>query len=91
MTVSFPDGEVFTGAVPRDTFVKAIAKIGPERLAQKGLICIGRQIVTRFQKYPNQEKVGNYWVTVYGTTADKAKVLKYIKARLGVELTCSVE
>ena len=52
---------------------------------------MARQIVTRFQKYPNQEKVGNHWVTVYGTTADKAKVLRYIKDRLGVELTCSME
>lgn len=90
-SVSFPDGDVFTGPVPRDTFVKALDKIGLELLAQKGLVCMARQIVTRFQKYPNQEKVGNHWVTVYGTTADKAKVLKYIKARLGVDLTCSME
>lgn len=90
-SVSFPDGVVFTGAVPRETFVKAVDKIGLEQLAQKGLVCMGRQIVTRFQKYPNQEKVGNHWVTVYGTTADKAKVLRYIKDRLGVELTCSME
>ena len=90
-SVSFPDGEVFTGAVPRETFVKAIVKIGPELLAQKGLVCMGRQIVTRFQKYPNQEKVGNHWVTVYSTTADKAKALKYIKTHLGVDLTCSMK
>ena len=90
-SVSFPDGVVFTGAVPRDTFVKAIDKIGLELLAQKGLVCMARQIVTRFQKYPNQEKVGNHWVTVYATTVDKAKVLKYIKAHLGVDQTCSME
>lgn len=90
-SVSFPDGDVFTGAVPRETFVKALDKIGLELLAQKGLVCMTRQIVTRFQKYPNQEKVGNHWVTVYGTTADKAKVLNYIKARLGIDLTCSME
>lgn len=90
-SVSFPDGVVFTGAVPRDTFVKAIDKIGLELLAQKGLVCMARQIVTRFKKYPNQEKVGNHWVTVYGTTADKAKVLRYIKTRLGVDLKCSME
>ena len=90
-SVSFPDGVVFTGAVPRETFVKEVEKIGLELLAQKGLVCMARQIVTRFQKYPNQEKVGNHWVTVYATTADKAKVLKYIKAHLGVDLTCSME
>ena len=92
LTVSFPDGTVFCEAVPRDTFVKAIVKIGPERLAQKGLVCLGRQIVTRFQKYPNQVEVArNQWVTIYSTTADKAKVLKYIKDRLGIDLTCSME
>ena len=92
LTVSFPDGTVFSEAAPRDTFVKAIVKIGPERLAQKGLVCLGRQIVTRFQKYPNQVEVArNQWVTIYSTTADKAKVLKYIKDRLGIDLTCSME
>ena len=92
LTVSFPDGDVFSEVVPRDTFLKAIAKIGPERLAQKGLVCLGRQIVTRFKKYPNQIEVArNQWVTIYSTTADKVKVLKYIKDRLDVDLTCSME
>ena len=92
LTVSFPDGDVFSEAVPRDTFLKAIAKIGPERLAQKGLVCLGRQIVTRFKKYPNQIEVArNQWVTIYSTTADKVKGLKYIKDRLDVDLTCSME
>ena len=93
LTVSFPDGEIFSDAVPRDTYLKAIVKIGPERLAQKGLECLGRQIVSRFQKYPNlQIQVDrNHWVTIYSTTAEKVKVLDYIKSRLGVELTCSME
>ena len=92
LTVSFPDGDVFSEAVPRDTYVKAIVKIGPERLAQKGLECMGRQVVSRFQKYPNQVQVDrNHWVTIYLTTAEKVKVLDYIKSRLDVELTCSME
>ena len=90
-SVSFPDGVVFTGPVPRETYAKALDKIGLELLAQKGLVCMARQIVTRFQKYPNQEKVGNHWVTLYVTTADKAKVLNYIKTHLGIDLTCSTE
>lgn len=92
LTVTFPDGEVFSEYVPRDTYVKAIAKIGPERLAQKGLECMGYQIVTRFHKYQNQVEVAkNQWVTVYQTTADKVKALRYIKDRMGVELEWSME
>lgn len=92
LTVTFPDGEVFSEYAPRETYVKAIAKIGPERLAQKGLECMGYQIVTRFHKYQNQVEVAkNQWVTIYTTTAEKIKALRYIKDRMGVEMEWSVE
>lgn len=92
LTVTFPDGEVFSEAAPRDTYLKAILKIGPERLAQKGLEYMGYQIVTRFHKYPNQEEVAkNQWVTLYSTTAAKIKALKLIKNRMGVEMEWSTE
>ena len=86
LTVTFPDGEVFSEYAPRDTYVKAIAKIGPERLAQKGLECMGYQIVTRFHKYQNQVEVAkNQWITINTATADMVKTIRYIKDRMGVE------
>ena len=86
LAVIFPDGEVISEETPRDTYLKAIVKIGPERLAQKGLDCLGRQIVTRFQKYSNQQEVApRQWVTVYADTKSKVKVLEFIKSRLHLE------
>ncbi|MBR1489639.1 MAG: hypothetical protein IJ611_02905 [Bacteroidales bacterium] len=88
LVVSFPDGEVFNEEVPRDTYLKAIVKIGAERLAQKGLLFQNRQIVTRFPKYTKQQEVAkNQWVSLYSDTKTKAKVLNYIKDRMKLEFT----
>ena len=88
LVVSFPDREIINEETPRDTYVKAILKIGAERLAQKGLMFQNRQIVTRFQKYAKQQEVAkNQWVTLYSDTKTKVKVLNYIKDRLKLEYT----
>ena len=75
----------------KDTFYSVNLCVYDERQAQKGLECVGYQIVIYFHKFKNQVEVAkNQWVTVYQTTVDKVKALKYIKKRMGVEMKWSM-
>lgn len=65
LLVHFPDGSYVGGESPKETYSLTIKRIGPELIFRKELMTSGKEIVTRFKKYPNQVDIGNgMWLTV---------------------------
>ena len=90
LLVKFPNGTFVGGQSPKETYLEAIKMIGLDMLRYKEFSMLGKEIVTRFQKYPNQIEVGKgVWITIPNQTKDKIKVLEGMSARykLNLEIT----
>ncbi|WP_300914834.1 hypothetical protein [Bacteroides acidifaciens] len=91
LLVQFPDGNYIGGKSPKDTYLQAIQQIGPELIFHKELMILGKEIVTRYKKYPNQVEAGNgIWVTIPSQTKDKIKVLEGVSSKLKIPLKISI-
>ncbi len=87
LLVKFPDGTFVGGASPKESYLEAIKKVGPELLYHKEFSVFGREIVTRYKKYPNQLQIeSGFWVTVPGLTKEKARVFEVIKSSLRIDV-----
>jgi hypothetical protein len=85
--VRFPDGEFIGGQSPKDAYIQSLRKIGLESIRQKCIEALGKECVTRFNKYPNQVEVEKgEWVTIPNQTKDKKKALEIIAARFRMVL-----
>ena len=90
IVVKFPDGELVGGPTPRDAYVSSLMKLGLEMLRQKGIEAMGKECVTRFNKYPGQIEVHKgLWVTIPNQTKDKVKALDTIASKLHIQLEVS--
>ena len=91
LLIKFPDGTFVGGDSPKESYIEAIKKLGPEMLYRKEFEVMGKEIVTRFKKYTNQIQIdGGFWITVPGTTKDKIKVFEVIKSRLRIEIETQI-
>lgn len=91
LLVKFPDGSFVGGASPKESFIEAMTKIGLEMLYHKEFEVGGREMVTRYQKYPNQIKTeSGYWLTIPGQTKDKIKVFQAVKSRLRIDIETQI-
>ena len=85
-SVDLPDGTLIHGDNARETYLEVIRTIGPEKLFYRNASFLGREIITRHLKFPNQEELEKgVWVTVPTTTDEKMKALEAIKKKLGIE------
>lgn len=90
LLVQLPDGSYVGGESPKETYSLAIKRIGPELIFRKELMTSGKEIVTRYKKYPNQVETGNgMWLTVPSQTKDKIRVLESVSSKLKIQLTIS--
>ena len=88
--VRFPDGEFIGGQNPKDVYIQSLRKIGLESIRQKCIEVLGKECVTRFNKYSNQVEVEKgAWVTIPNQTKEKKKALEIIatKYRMVLEIT----
>lgn len=87
MTVRFPDDEIISCQSPKDTYIQSLRKIGLETIRQKCIEALGKECVTRFNKYPNQLEIEKgAWVTIPNQTKDKKKALEIIASKFRITL-----
>jgi len=90
LLVKFPDGSFVGGPSPKETYIETIKKVGFDILRYKEFVMLGKEIVTRFQKYPNQIEVERgLWLTIPNQTKEKIKVLEGISNKLKLNLEVS--
>ena len=85
--ITFEDGTVIAESQASETLLKAIAKIGEERVFGLGLINSGEPLVSETQslKYPSaSKKVGKYYVLTHSNTSSKVAQLRRIMKLLSV-------
>lgn len=90
LLVKFPDGEYIGCETSLEGFLQCLWKIGLERILQRRIEWLGRELITRYQDAPDRIKVGeNLWVLIPTGTKDRARTLKVIDAHLhlGLEIT----
>jgi hypothetical protein len=84
ITVTLKDGTVLEGKDPKEVFIQAVEANNPMIIKAKELMVKNKEIVTRFQKYPNQVPISDdLWLTVPGTTQEKTAVLEMLNKKLG--------
>ena len=90
LLVKFPDGSFVGGQSPKETYIETIKKVGFDILRYKEFVMLGKEIVTRFQKYPNQIEVERgLWLTIPNQTKEKIKVLEGMSNKLKLYLEVS--
>lgn len=89
--VYFNENEFIHAPFNEDVFVKTIERIGAERIMQRCLEFLGKDIVTRYNKYPKQRKLVDcrLWVTIPATSKDMRRALEYIADKLKIGLRVS--
>ena len=90
LLVKFPDGSFVGGQSPKDTYLETFKKMDLNTLRYKEITMFGKEIATRFQKYPNQIEIEKgLWITIPNLTKEKVKVLEGLssKLKLGLEVT----
>lgn len=90
LLIQFADGEFVGGESPKDSYLQAINKIGLDVIASKGFESRGKELVTRFNKYSDQIKSGDKWITIPGLTKDKIFALERISQKLGLGLKITI-
>lgn len=91
LLVKFPDGTFVGGEKAIDTYRGTIKKIGIDLIQRKGLEFAGKQIISLSKLYNGQEQVGPHqWLTIPGTTKDKARLLKSIALMLHLNLEITI-
>ena len=94
MCVVFGEDDYIFENHSEDAFVKAVERIGAEWIMQRCLEFMGKDIVTRYNKYPKQRSLaGGLWVTIPATTKDMRRCINYIsqKLNLGIESISIIE
>lgn len=90
LLVKFPDGTFMGGQSPKDTYIETVKRIGFDILRYKEFTMLGKEIVTRFQKYSNQIEVEKgTWLTIPNQTKEKIKVLEGMSSKLRLNLEIS--
>lgn len=70
-----------------DVFAKTVEKIGAERIMQRCIEYQGKEIVTRYNKYPKQKKLDcGLWVTIPNMTKDMKRAIDYIGAKFQIQV-----
>lgn len=92
LKVTFPDGTVLHDSVAAVTFVKALSKLGPEKVAEIGETLNYEPLVSKkrgdFKKHPQAIRaLGKGWfASTYCSTSGKAKALRRIAGTLGIQI-----
>lgn len=90
LVVEFPDGTIFDDKKAIWTFVRAIEKIGFEKVAKVGIEIQGYNLVDKRQRTDKgrtwQKQVGPYYVYSYLSNGDKIKYLNRIATHYGLDL-----
>ncbi len=90
LLVKFPDGTFVGGQSPKESYIETVRAIGIDTLGYKEIVILGKDIITRYQKYTNQiELEKGTWLTIPGQTKDKIKVLKGLSKKLKLNLEIS--
>lgn len=90
LLIQFADGEFVGGKSPKDSYIQAITKIGPDTVCYKGFEDHGQELVTRYNKYKGQVQSGDKWITIPGQTKDKISALQRISQKLNLGLKITV-
>ena len=90
MIVEFPDGTIYDDKKAIWTFVRAIEKIGFDKVAKVGIEIQGYNLVDKRQRTDKgrtwQKHVGPYYVYSYLSNGDKIKYLNRIATYYGLDL-----
>lgn len=85
--VVFGEGDCIMDNHNEDVFVKSIERIGAEKIMQRCIEFLGKEIVTRYNKYPKQKKLSSgLWVTVPIFTKDMRRAIGYISEKLKLDV-----
>lgn len=88
--VYYGEDEFIHAAHNEDVFVKTIERIGAERILYKSIEFLGKETVTRYNKYPKQRKLDcGLWVTIPNSSKDMRRALEYINEKLKIGLRVS--
>lgn len=92
LRVSFPDGTSFEERYAYKTLVKAIEKIGVERVEKLNIMARGENILQdKPNKQYNTHEVGNkYFLMTHSSTVEKKKQLSRISDELDLNLDISI-
>ena len=89
--IKLPDGTFLGRQSGKETYIETIKYLGIEKIRQKSLEIMGKECVTRFKKYPNQEQIDNsHWITIPNSTKDKMRALESLSLRLKANLTITL-
>jgi len=90
LVVEFPDGTIYDDKKAIWTFVRAIEKIGFDKVAKVGIEIQGYNLVDKRQRTDKsrtwQKHVGPYYVYSYLSNGDKIKYLNRIATYYGLDL-----
>lgn len=89
LSITFPDGTCFDGPEAAESFVRAIEKIGADKVKELGLqVCKVPLVATeKDKKYGSSQRArGGYYVMTHCSTKDKKTLLEAIAHQLKLGL-----
>ena len=87
ISVIYSNDEYIHATYNEDVYVKTIERIGAERIMYKCLEYLGKEVITRYNKYPKQRKLDNgLWVTIPQSSKDMRRALEYIDGKFNIGL-----
>ena len=89
MRVVFPDGTEITDDKATQTFVKAIEKIGIEKVVQLKMDTLVR-VDTNFERTAKLVQIGNCYVNTHFSTIEKKRFPDTISQRLNLNLKVEI-
>lgn len=88
--VYYSDDEFIHAPHNEDVFVKTVERIGAEGIMHRCIEFMGKEIVTRYNKYPKQRKLDSgLWVTIPNSSKDMRRALEYINEKFKIGLKVS--
>ena len=88
--VYYSEDEFIHAPHNEDVFVKTVERIGAERIMHRCIEFLGKEVVTRYNKYPKQRKLDcGLWVTIPQSSKDMRHSLEYIDNKLKIGLKVS--
>lgn len=89
--VRFPDGDYLAAHNAIDTFLECLRKIGVDEIKRRGIEWRGSALITNYKANNGQVQIdANRWVSVPGSTRDKAKLLKVLAAHMKTDLDITI-
>jgi hypothetical protein len=93
LRITFPDGTAFDDHIAARSFVKAIEKIGIERVRNLGIQVGGGPLVAnapslRYGK--SQHRLGDHYIMTLSSTKTKKDTLQQIAKKLGLSLRVDI-